>query len=126
MLFGKDITCVPYAYVFIYIYCFLFSTGGERLIASTCFKNPNKTLNISCPADQLIFIHRSFYGYSHTGSCQYRSGDCTMVQQEQYRCVGQHNCDINLPSSDHGRYIDSCKESSTYFQVEYECIPGKE
>lgn len=101
-----------------------FNQTGEISSASACFNKATK-IDIQCPQRTMLRIHRVFFGYSPENHCSYSPGDCTYTEHENYPCVGKERCSINLPSGGFGRKIPSCKQESNYFQVDYECVPGK-
>lgn len=95
--------------------------------ASTCFRNPDKVLSIDCGKKHMFKVNKQIYGrpngLDEDSHCGFQEGDCALSDKSGLSCVGQSSCSINLPSGDYGRYIRSCQKHSTYFQVEYECIP---
>ncbi|XP_067673991.1 uncharacterized protein [Haliotis asinina] len=95
---------------------------GDRLAA--CFNSTQKSIDIVCGAGAMVRILKAFYGFSPTDSCEYREGDCTLPEYENYPCVGRESCSINLPTGTYGSLIRSCGRYSNYFQVEYECVPA--
>ncbi|XP_071112777.1 uncharacterized protein [Haliotis cracherodii] len=111
--------CVLTAITFI---SWLSLVHGDRLAA--CFNSTQKSIDIVCGAGAMVRILKAFYGFSPTDSCEYREGDCTLPEYENYPCVGRESCSINLPTGTYGSLIQSCGRYSNYFQVEYECVPA--
>lgn len=96
---------------------------GEISSASACFSRASK-IDIQCAPRTMLRIHKVFFGYNAMNRCSYTPGDCIYTEHENYPCVGRETCSINLPSGGFGRKIPSCQQESTYFQVDYECVPG--
>ena len=99
------------------------SVSGESV--SACFNNTQKSLQLNCGTGYMLRITNAFYGYSYRGQCSFSPGDCTQLEHETYPCIGRDSCSINLPSGNYGQRIPACDKYSTYFQVEYSCVPGR-
>ncbi|XP_062577105.1 CUB and sushi domain-containing protein 3-like [Saccostrea cucullata] len=109
--------------IVIFIITLLDFVTGEISSASACFSRSNK-IDIQCSPRTMLRIHKVFFGYNSEGRCSFTPGDCIYTEHENYPCVGKETCSINLPSGGFGRKIPSCQQESTYFQVDYECIPA--
>ncbi|KAI8772683.1 hypothetical protein BgiMline_015218 [Biomphalaria glabrata] len=100
------------------------SVAGDTIYS--CF-GVNKTLNIDCGAGYMVHITKTFYGFSPTSQCRLVEGEagaagCTVEDHENYPCVGQRTCSINLPTGAFGVNVPTCGQRSNYFQVEYNCV----
>ncbi|XP_064628753.1 uncharacterized protein LOC135488191 isoform X2 [Lineus longissimus] len=100
--------------------------GYANRSVSACF-DTQKTIRLACDAGYMVRIIQTFYGYSHTGQCAFKDGDCKLVDKEHYSCIGKQWCVINLPSGNLGNTIPGCSNKrSTYVQADYECIKASE
>ncbi|KAL3883315.1 hypothetical protein ACJMK2_029591 [Sinanodonta woodiana] len=106
----------------VFLITFHHIVSGEY--SSACFNSTQKSLKLDCGSGYMLRIKGAFYGYSSQGFCSFHPGDCTQLEyQSYYPCVGQSSCSINLPSGSYGQHLQSCDKDSTYFQVEYTCVP---
>ena len=97
---------------------------------SACFSSSNKTMALGCGPGYLLHITRAFYGFSPTGQCRLMEGEkaqgCTVEDRERYGCIGKSGCSINLPTGQWGVNVPECGQRSNYYQVEYNCVRGKD
>ena len=107
------------------VLCIIFSEH-EVLIVSSCFDTGRQPVVGHCSPGYMVKIVAVFYGHSANGTCQYTDGDCTQADFINHSCVGQQICEVNLPTGNMGRVIPHCQLASTYLQMSYQCIPGKE
>ena len=110
---------------FIYVtYCHV--AGGVQHSVGSCFNTTEKYLTMTCDEGHMVKLDRVYFGRSATDSCQFIEGDCTLdvPDMENYPCVGQQSCQINLPSGDHSSYMPKCDAYGNYMQTLYQCIPG--
>lgn len=102
----------------------LLRVAGDVLTA--CYDGSNKTLTMDCGSEALVRVLKAFYGYSAHGTCHYTEGDCTRLQQQSLECVGRSTCTVPLEGAQQGGVmLPACQKRSNYFQVEYQCVPGK-
>ncbi|KAI0228845.1 hypothetical protein LSAT2_020730 [Lamellibrachia satsuma] len=101
-------------------------TGAyPELTVSGCFNQSSKTLTMTCDPGHMIRVLSAYYGHSESGQCSGQPRDCTMElpDTERYPCVGQHMCEVNLPSGWRGKYMRACQRDSTFMQLHYQCVP---
>ena len=93
---------------------------------SGCFDQLDKTLTMTCDPGHMVRVLSAYYGHSESGHCSGQARDCVMelTDAESYSCVGQRECEVNLPSGRWGKYMRACQCYSTYMQLHYECVPG--
>ena len=88
-------------------------------------------MRLKCPnVNDFLFIGLTQYGVSVQGvspnvkdvdSCRIVENDCLVtVDYLANQCNGLNHCDIQLES----QFLHSCKNSSDYLSVAYDCIPG--
>ena len=70
----------------------------------------------------MVRITKSFYGYNPRGQCGFQIGDCIYEDHALHTCVGRESCDIDIPTTN--EYIPECSRDSSYYQIDYECVPG--
>lgn len=98
--------------------------GSTIKSVNSCLPPAQNTFNIQCGRGFMVRITKSFYGYNSRGQCGYQLGDCIYEDHERHSCVGQESCTLPIPASND--YIPECQKDSSYYQIDYQCVPAAE
>lgn len=108
----------------IFVNCLITQIEGGTRSVSSCLPSPDSTFNIQCGSGYMVRISKSFYGFNSRGQCGFQIGDCIYEDHELHSCIGHESCALPIPITND--YIPECNKDSTYYQIDYECVPAGE
>ncbi len=106
--------------------------GPHHRIA--CIENTDhaQELFLNCSLGGIVNIRNIQYGAQDVPQddaveCHWENQDdecsvySTQLTPEMGACMGQSNCNVNFRAP----AVDDCDQITNYFQLEYQCLPGR-